>query len=214
LGKNLISLDPDSPDEVELSKAARLVRAGKVIVYPTDTTYALGVNALDSSAIAKVYELKDRDLDKPLHVVVSDLEMARKLAVFNLTAIAIAQRFFPGPLTIVLPRRENVPEILVGGRPTIGIRIPANRICLGIVQRAQVPITTTSANVSGGENPYVIDQAIKQFSQLEDSIDLFINQGPIRKYRKPSTIVEVTSLGPTLIREGPISLQEILEFLA
>lgn len=211
--QRLVFVDPNYPEESVLDEAALLLRGGKIIVYPTDTTYALGANALDICALSRLFQLKGRSSDKPIHVVVSDLEMAEEFVILNEDAKKLAHKFLPGPLTLILPRKDNVPDMLVGGRKTLGIRIPDNKICRMLVQKAQIPLTTTSANISGEENPYVINDVVKQFGSKIDQVRMLIDQGPLPQ-KSPSTLIDMTVSPPLILREGPISSSELLDTLA
>ena len=202
-------VDSQRPDESIISEAAELLRKGKVVVYPTDTIYALGVNALAHEAIERLFAIKERELNKPVHVVVDSLEMAEKYVVLNDAARQLAARFLPGPLTLILPKREVVPDILVGGQQTLGIRIPDNNVCLMLARSAGIPFTTTGANIAGGANPYTIDEAVNQLGPHIDQVDLLIDQGPLAK-RPPSTLIDLTGSTPKILRDGPISADEIL----
>lgn len=201
-------VDADNPDESTLDYAVSLLRDGKLLVYPTDTTYALGVNALDTSAIEQVHRIKRRSPTKPLHVVAASLEMVDRFAVVSDAARVLAREFLPGPLTIILPRRDTIPSLLVGGLATLGIRIPDNKICLELAQRARFPFTTTSANISGGENPYTVADVAAQLGHQIDLVDLILDQGSLVG-RIPSTIVDLTTTPPSILREGLISKDDI-----
>ncbi|MFL6210111.1 MAG: L-threonylcarbamoyladenylate synthase [Pyrinomonadaceae bacterium] len=202
-------IDPTSPEAPAVAAAARLLSQGRVIVYPTDTTYALGANALDPAACRLIFELKGRPADKPMHVVVSDLEMAEEYVVLNEPARILARKFLPGPLTLVLTKKEIVPDLLVAGRQTLGIRIPDNKICLMLAQQAGMPITATSANLSGQENIYSINELVEQFGSRLDQVDLIIDQGPLPQ-RPPSTLIDLTVSPPKILRAGTISGLELL----
>jgi L-threonylcarbamoyladenylate synthase len=210
--QRFVFVEPNDPDESILDMAAALLNRGGIIAYPTDTTYGFGANALDADAITRLSHLKGRPVGKPFHVAVANLEMAERFVVLNQAARTLAQKFLPGSLTLVLPKKETVPDVLVGGRGTLGIRIPDNKICLMLAQKAAIPIITTSANVSGGENPYTTDQIVKQFASQMDHIDLVIDQGPLLP-KLPSTIIDLTTSPPTIIRTGPISDSELLAAL-
>lgn len=205
-------LNPNDPDVGVLDKAADLLSKGRIIVYPTDTTYALGANALDPTAIRLLFDLKGRQPESPMHVIVSDLEMAQQYVVLNEAARIVARRFLPGPLTLILPKREIVPDILVSGRKTLGIRIPSNTICQRLAEKTKIPFTTTSANITGGENPYTIDEVVKQFGSQIDQVELLIDQGPLPRM-PPSTLIDLTTSPPTILRQGPISAAELIEVL-
>lgn len=210
--EKIVSLDPGNPDEAVIAKAAETMRGGGVIVCPTDTTYTLAVNGLDPEAVRKVFSIKKRASGKPMHVVVGDMEAASQVAHVNRAARRLADKFLPGPLTIVLKRTENVPDILVAGLKTIGIRIPDNRICSLLARKTGLPFTTTSANISGGTTTYDIGEIIEQFGGSLERLDLVLDQGPLPGLA-PSTLVDLTESEPKILREGPVSEREILKAL-
>lgn len=203
---------PNFPDKDIVQIASIELVKGNLVIYPTDTVYAIGANGLDPIAIQKVFQIKRRPIDKPIHVIVSDLEMASSLVELNDAAIKLARDFLPGPLTIVLPKRNIVPDILVANGNTLGIRMPDNSICSLLASYSRVPITTTSANVSGSTNLYDIEQVL---SDLEENLHLascILDQGRLDQ-TPPSTIVDLSTLTPTILREGPISSKDIFESL-
>lgn len=203
-------LDPSFPDIKIVDEASSLIRNRGVVVYPTDTTYVYGVNAVDEFMVTHLYNLKGRDFSKPFHVVVSNLEMAIDYAEINQKARKLAERYLPGPLTLVLPKKKSLPDLLVGNLPTIGIRIPDNPICLMLAHKVGFPITNTTANISGGKNPYSIEEIT--ISGSFEQVDLILDQG-VLPYRLPSTIVDLSSEVPVILREGPIPGSEILDFI-
>jgi L-threonylcarbamoyladenylate synthase len=205
-------MDSCRPQESFIDEAAKFLLEGKIVVYPTDTIYALGVNALDPDAIKSLFKVKERSLEKPIHVVVDSLEMAEKYVILNKAARQLAARFLPGPLTLILPKRAVVPDLLVGGRETLGIRIPNNKVCLRLVQKAGVPLTATGANISGGGNLYTVDEVVKQLGQHIDEVALFIDQGPLEP-KPPSTLIDLSTSPPAILREGPITRSELWEAL-
>ncbi len=210
--EKLVTLDPDHPDDSILEKAAKAMRGGGVIVCPTDTTYTLAANGLDPEAIRKVFSIKKRASGKPRHVVGGDMETASQVAFVNHTARTLAEKFLPGPLTIVLRKKENVPGVLVGGLNTIGIRIPDNRICSLLARKTGFPFTTTSANISGGTTTYSVDEIIEQFGVALERLNLILDQGPLPGLA-PSTLVDLSETDIKILRHGPISEREILEAL-
>ena len=205
-------IDAASPDSRILRRAARLIAKGEVIVCPTDTGYAFSANALDIKAVARVFNLKGRSYFNPIHVAVSSIEEAGKYAHVNEAARRLASRFLPGALTLVLPKREIIPAMLVGGRDTVGIRIPNNRIILSLVEMAVVPLTTTSANISGRPTPYSVEEVVNQLGEDIEKVAMILNQGMLST-RELSTIVDLTVSPPQLIRRGLISWREIREVL-
>jgi L-threonylcarbamoyladenylate synthase len=134
-------------EEAEISRAAELIRAGELVAFPTETVYGLGANALDSAAIEKIYLAKGRPESSPLIVHVDSIEMARSLVrEWPENAELLARRFWPGPLTLVLPKVAQIPDRLTAGLDTVGIRVPANEIALALIRAAGVPIAAPSAN--------------------------------------------------------------------
>jgi L-threonylcarbamoyladenylate synthase len=210
--QRVFSVDPEQPALSVINMAVSALNQQKIIVYPTDTTYAIAVSAIDPVAIHKLFHLKGRAMDKPLHVVVDSLQTAEKFVVLNRDAEILSQKFLPGPLTLVLPRRNTIPDILVGGRKTLGIRIPDNRVCQILAQRLGIPFTTTSANISGGENPYTVEQVMEQFKSQIEQIDLILDQGALSK-QPPSTLVDLTVSPPHILRAGSISKSELFSTL-
>jgi L-threonylcarbamoyladenylate synthase len=131
----------------EIERAAELLRAGRLVVFPTETVYGLGANALDENAVRRIFEAKGRPLSSPLIVHVSSIEMARGLASeWPANADALARRFWPGPLTLVVPKKQIVPDIVTAGLPSVGLRMPAHPVAQALLEAAQIPIAAPSAN--------------------------------------------------------------------
>ncbi|OGO24031.1 MAG: threonylcarbamoyl-AMP synthase [Chloroflexi bacterium RBG_16_50_9] len=205
-------VDAASPDSMMLRRAARLIAEGEVIVCPTDTGYAFSADALNTGAIVKVFHLKGRSYSNPIHVAVSTMEEAAKYAHIKEAARHLARRFLPGALTLVLPKKEIIPPILVSGRNTVGIRIPDNRTILQLSAMTGRPLTTTSANISGRPTPYSVDEVAEQLGEAIEDVALILDQGTLAAH-EVSTIVDLTVNPPQLIRQGLISWQEISRVL-
>jgi L-threonylcarbamoyladenylate synthase len=205
----IIKFDENTIETGKLQIAADFIRQGKLVVFPTDTSYGLGANITDLLAVKKIFQLKNRPMDKPIHIIVSSLKMGQEYAYLTNSALKLAHNFLPGPLTLVLKRKDTVSDLVSGGKNTIGIRIPDNLIALALVERAGVPITATSANVSGTPDPYSIKDALRA---LGTAVDLYLDMGILPK-KLPSTILDLTRDPPEIIREGPISINQILETL-
>lgn len=185
--------------------AVNFLREGRLIIYPTETCYGLGGDALSESVVKKVFEAKGREFNKPIHVLVSDFKMAKEIAYFNRLADELTKRFWPGPLTIVLPVKPTVPRILTAGLNKIGLRVSSNQLATEIVKSFGKPITATSANLSGYPEPYTVTEALKY---LTGRADLALDYGKLPKV-KPSTIVDLSEEEIKILREGPISREEI-----
>lgn len=192
-------------------RASGALRRGGVVLYPTDTLYGLGADALSDTAVAKVYAIKDRDTRKPIHCIVSDLEMAAEYAEVNNLAKRLAEEFLPGPLTLILKKRAGVHFGIARGIDTFGIRIPDNEFCLELAKSFGKPYTTTSANKADMQTEPSIEKIVKQLGAGAEIIHLVVDAG-ILPLRSPSTVVNVVSGSPSVLREGAIPASEIMRF--
>lgn len=196
-------------DDQKVKEAARIIKAGGLVVYPTETVYGLGADPFNRIAVLKVFGAKRRPLDKPLSVAVSSLEEADKLVFVNEAARKIAGAFLPGPITIVLKKKARFPKELTAGSDKLGIRIPDHPIALNLIELAG-PITATSANISGHPDPITAYEAKKQ---IGDRVDSVLDGGEC-KIKKSSTVVDLSiDSGFEILREGAISRQAIEEAL-
>jgi len=208
----IVLVNANKPSSRILKRAARLITKSKVIICPTDTGYALAANALDAKAVVKVFNLKGRTYSNPIHVAVNSMEAAGKYAHWNKVAEHLACNFLPGALTLVLPKKEIIPPLLVAGRDTIGIRIPDNKVILDLAAITNLPLTATSANLSGQPTPYSVQEAIGQLGEAVENVALILDQGPL-PVRGLSTIVDLTVSPPQLIRQGRVSWLELRQVL-
>lgn len=188
-----------------VDRAVRAVRRGELVVYPTETVYGLGANALDERAVSRVFEAKQRSHDKPISMAVSDIATACSYTRPTNRERAFMQAFLPGPVTVVLERQPTVPDILTGGRDRVGVRIPDHELARALADRFG-PITATSANVSGMP-------AVTAVSALDERINtataVVVDGGPTPG--GGSTVVDVER--ETIHREGPLA-DEISAWLA
>lgn len=186
-----------------------------MILYPTETIYGLGVNALDDGALARLFELKGRDESQTVSWLVRDLDDIRKYAEVSKTAAKIAEQFLPGPLTFVLPANENVPESRRAPDKTVGFRISPDPVTQQLIadfmEKHDAPLTCTSANVSGMTPQSTPEEIIKQFGHLSCMIDKVIDDGP--RSGEPSTVIRVIEDKVEILREGAISESDILKLL-
>lgn len=210
----LIKINSQNPQQEILDKIVSNLNAGKIVVLPTETVYTFAVDATNEKAIEKVYELKGREFTKPLHVVVINIKDAENYVQISYTAKILAQHFLPGPLTLVLQKKRGVlPSVLTAGLPTLGIRIPNLPINLLIAQKFGKPYTTTSANISGGTNPYSIEEILNQLpNEKQKEISLVVDVGKLPNL-PPSTLLDLTQSLPKILREGPISKEQIEQVL-
>ncbi|MBU5688215.1 MAG: threonylcarbamoyl-AMP synthase [Candidatus Aenigmarchaeota archaeon] len=197
-------------DEVLINKAIRILRSGGVIIYPTETVYGLGADATNHLAINKIFEIKRRDKFKPLLIAFSSVEMAKKYVWWNKYADILAKKYLPGPLSLVLSiKDDSIDENVYQGGIKVGIRIPKNELVLKIINSFNKPITSTSANISGEKPPIKVEDISED---VKNKVDLIIDKGECET-KIPSTIVDVSSYPPRLIREGAIKFEEILKTL-
>lgn len=189
-----------------LEQAAELIKQGKIVVFPTETVYGIGTNGLDENAVKKLYEVKQRPLSKPISLLVSNMEMVNLIAK-DITEVEykIMEKFFPGPLTIILKKKEIVPDILTAGQDTVGVRMPRGEIARKLVEGANVPIAAPSANISGEPSGTNLQEIKKHF---EGKVDYFIDGGN-SELGLSSTIVQVVDGKPQILRQGSITLEQI-----
>ena len=197
-------------DDKKLQEVANIIRQGGIIVFPIETVYGIGTNGLDSKAISKLYHVKQRPLNKPISLLVSSLEMV-KAVTENISDMEykLMERFFPGPLTIILKKNKAVPNNLTNNTDTVGIRLPDNIIARKLIEYANVPIATPSANISGRSSGTNIQDIIKDFG---DKVDYYIDGGP-SKLGIGSTIVKIEDNKPLILREGSISKEQINKYI-
>lgn len=194
----------------ELKIPAEKIKAGEIVVFPTETVYAIGTNGFDENAIRKIYEVKNRPFNKPISLLVSDLEMVKKLAK-NITEEEekLMKAFFPGPFTIVLEKSNLVPDILTSNGNTVGIRMPDDDTALNIIKLAGVPIAAPSANITGKKSGTNITDI---FSDFGENVDYYVDGGE-SKIGIGSTIVKMVDGKPIILRQGSITEKEIEEVL-
>jgi len=188
-----------------LSDAIEALKNGEVIVYPTDTLYALGADIYDEEAVKKVFKLKKRPYSCPSPVAVANFVEMDKISYTNDLVMRVVKRFLPGALTLILKKKDSVSGIVTGGLDKIAVRIPKNDAALDLLSRFG-PLTATSANIHGKKTSYVIKDLKMQFSS---EISVYLDDG--RLDAKPSTIVDLTSKKPIIVRKGPIKKEEIME---
>lgn len=188
-----------------IKKAAALLREGKVVAFPTETVYGLGANALNPEAVAKIFELKERPSFDPLIVHIASITQLNDLIKSkDQRVVKLAERFWPGPLTIVLPKSEIVPDIVTSGLQTVGVRMPANPIALELIKKAACPIAAPSANKFGRISPTTAMHVIKQNIKADFIIDAGKTSVGIE-----STIIKLTDQGFKILRNGIITKEEI-----
>lgn len=196
-------------DKEILEKAGKIIRDGGLVVFPTETVYGIGANGLDSKACRSIYAAKGRPSDNPLILTVPDQEAARQVAaVITPTAQKLMDTFWPGPLTIIFPRKDCVPDAATGGLDTVALRCPDHAICHEFLKCAGVPVAGPSANLSTKPSPTTAEQVLRD---MKGRVDMIIDGGPC-KIGVESTIVECTSdNGVTILRPGGVTVEMLQE---
>jgi L-threonylcarbamoyladenylate synthase len=195
-------------DDESLREAAKLILAGRLVAYPTDTVYGLGCNPFDKDAVDRLIRAKQRSKGS-LPVLVNSMRTARRFGEFNKTALVLAGQFWPGPLTIVVPLRESLPKPVTDDSPWVGLRIPRNETALRLLEKCGGQLIGTSANVSGRVSPRTADQVL---SELGGRIDLIIDGGAT-PVGTESTVTKIIGTMVDVVREGAVSREEILKAL-
>ena len=197
-------------DESKLKIVGQSIAKGGLVIFPTETVYGIGTNGLDEKAIEKLYSAKCRDLNKPISLLVSNLDMVEQIAT-DITEVEykLMNTFFPGPFTIILKKKNIVPDILTADKDTVGIRMPDHYITQKLIQYSGCPIAAPSANISGKPSGTNIDNVINDFY---DKVDYIIDNGE-SNIGIASTIVQVIDGVPHILREGSITKEQILKVL-
>src|SRR5438874_1626045 len=176
MSTRVLTVDPVDPRPATLAEAAEVLRRGGLVAFPTETVYGLGANALDAAAVRRVFAAKGRPPNNPLIVHVADAaDVPAVAAAWPDVAERLATHFWPGPLTLVLPRGSALPDEVTVGGPTVAVRVPAHPVALALLRAAGVPVAAPSANRSGHLSPTSAAHVIKG---LQDRIDLILDGGP------------------------------------
>lgn len=206
----LVTIHEEEPARQWIQKAAKLLREGQLVALPTETVYGLGANALDPEACGRIFQVKGRPQDNPLIVHISDLTMAKSLVEeWTSQAALCAEKFWPGPLTLVLKKTSIVPEVVSGGLKTVALRMPNHPVALQVIQEAGVPIAAPSANLSGKPSP---TKGIHVWRDLQGKIPLILDAGP-SSVGLESTVLDLTGEIPTILRPGGVTKEELEEVL-
>ena len=199
-------METNSPTEAEIQEAAAAIRAGVLVAFPTETVYGLGANAFDARAVDRVFQVKGRPPTSPLIVHVDSVAMARTVvAEWPDDAARLAEQFWPGPLTLVLPKQPSVPDLVTAGLKTVGVRMPAHPLALSLIRAAGVPIAAPSANRFTQLSPTRADHVRAGFN---GSVEIILDGGPT-DVGIESTVLSLAGPAPQLLRPGMISVEQI-----
>jgi len=202
----VLSVDPQHPDAAALAEAARILRAGGLVAFPTETVYGLGANALDAEALARIYEAKQRPANDPIIAHIARVEQLDQLARdIPPAARALADAFWPGALTLVLKRAPGVPDSIAAGRDTVAVRMPAHPLARALLQAVDLPIGAPSANTFTRPSATTAAHVLED---LDGRIDLVLDGGPT-PIGVESTVLDLTGPTPVVLRPGGVLLEDL-----
>ena len=202
----VVAIDPTTPDRIAIAEAASIIRAGQLVAFPTETVYGLGADGLNPIALGRIYTVKGRPPDNPLILHLASRDQLPLVAA-DVPAIAqrLMQAFWPGPLTLILPKTSGVPDLATAGLTTVAVRMPAHPVALALINAAQTPLAAPSANRSGLPSPTTAQHAC---DDLRGRIPLILDAGPTR-IGLESTVLDVTCIPPIILRPGGITREAI-----
>ncbi|MBU3925030.1 MAG: L-threonylcarbamoyladenylate synthase [Patescibacteria group bacterium] len=198
----IIKINSNNPSLETIKIAAKVLKNGGVIIYPTDTIYGLGASALDKNSVKKIYEVKKRPATKPLSIVVKDIKMAKKYCAMSKKQEEIFSSLLPGPFTLIFKKcSDKCPSrIFTGYKNTFSVRIPDYKITALLAKELKIPLTSTSANISGLPGSGDINKVLRQLENKKNRIDLVLDAGVLPK-KNSSTIIDLTGNEPKIIRK-------------
>lgn len=205
-----ITVDPSQPDLALLTAAAQMLQRGSLVAFPTETVYGLGANGLDAAAVARIFAAKGRPNDNPLILHIAAIaELQPLVTEINRPAQSLIEHFWPGPLTIILPRSELIPDAVTAGLDTVAVRMPQSVIARQLIALSKVPLAAPSANTSGRPSP---TSAAAVAADLTGKIDMIIDGGQC-SVGLESTVIDCTASVPTILRPGAITREMLLTVL-
>ena len=204
-----VKLEKNAPLDEQLVCGAEIIKHGGLVVFPTETVYGLGASALDSDAAKKIYAAKGRPSDNPLIIHISNPEEAEKYCVTSDLYYKLAEKFLPGPLTVIMTKKDIIPKTVTGGLDTVAVRCPENKAARELIRLSGVPIAAPSANISGKPSPTSAEHV--RFD-LDGKVDMIIDGGEC-DIGLESTIVKLDNDGATLLRPGAVTPEMLREVL-
>ena len=198
-----------TPTDAEILSAGEIIKEGGLVVFPTETVYGLGADGLSSAAVQKIFEAKGRPSDNPLILHVADVEAAERIGEINASARKIMEKFWPGPITVIVAKKDIVPESVTAGLDTVAIRMPENETARKLIKAAGTPIAAPSANLSGKPSPTAFRHAL---DDMEGRVDMIIDGGDC-DIGIESTVIDTTTDIPTILRPGGITAEMLAEIL-
>ncbi|XWX03711.1 L-threonylcarbamoyladenylate synthase [Aggregatilineales bacterium SYSU G02658] len=206
----LLTVDPTAPEPATMTRAAQVILSGGLVAFPTETVYGLGAHALNAEAVARIFRAKQRPSTDPLIVHIADLADLPPLVDAIPPAVAdLAVRFWPGPLTLVLPRSARVPDLVTAGQPTVAVRMPSHPVAQALIRAANAPIAAPSANRFSRPSPTTADHVL---ADLAGRVDVVLDGGPAT-IGVESTILDLTSDPPAVLRPGGVPVEALRALL-
>jgi L-threonylcarbamoyladenylate synthase len=202
----VLKVNPNKPEVEKIEAAARVIREGGLVAFPTETVYGLGANALNADAVLRLFVAKGRPLDNPPIIHIEKIRDVYRLTK-NVPSVAekFMRRFWPGPLTLVFKRSSIIPDGSVANLDTVAIRMPDHKVALALIRQSGVPIAAPSANLSGKPSPTLAEHVVED---LDGRIDLVLDGGPV-SIGVESTVLDVSVDPPLLLRPGGVSLEAL-----
>ena len=193
----ILKINSEHPETKKVEQVIEILKAGGIMVYPTDTIYGLGCDIFNKKAIEKIYQLKGRERKKPLSIICADIKEVAKYAIIQDYAYRLMKKYLPGPYTFILKAKSEMPKTFLSKNRTVGIRIPDSQVCLAIAQKLGNPIITTSLNISGAE---VMTEPGELSKEMQNKIDIIIDSGSLSK--EASSIIDLSGDRPIVLRDG------------
>lgn len=201
----VLKINAKKPQKSKIKRAACFLTNNETVVFPTETVYGLGANALDEKAVKKIFKAKGRPSDNPIIVHVASIDETFFLAKVNETALKLMKHFWPGPLTLVMKSSGLVPKVVTGGLDTIALRLPNHPVALALIKECSFPIAAPSANISGRPSATTAKHVL---DDLRGRVDCIIDSGAV-KIGLESTVLDVSAITPVLLRPGNITVEKI-----
>lgn len=208
----IIKIDLSQDFSEAINEAVKVLSYGGTIVYPTDTVYGFGANALEEISIRKIFNIKQRSFAKPLPMMVRNIKWARELANINEKNDRILSKIWPGPITAVLPKKDLVPSVLTAGQDTVGMRVADSVFVDELLKNFGYPLVSTSANLSGHESTRYPEDIIDTFENTTLKPNLIIDAGVLPE-SEPSTVLDLTGPHPRILRVGPSRPEDLMKLL-
>lgn len=205
-----LKVDPLNPEPDAIDRAAEFLRRGALVAFPTETVYGLGADAFDDQAVARIFQAKGRPADNPIIVHVADTwDVSRVAAFIPEIASALMNAFWPGPLTLILPRRENLSPLVAAGLPTVAVRMPNHPVALALIRAAGLPVAAPSANLSGRPSPTLGSHVA---TDLDGRIAAVLDAGSTGMGIE-STVLDLTGGAPAILRPGGVTAEDLAQVL-